>query len=167
MDKILKDGVLIDNEWTDVTGYEALSSLPSGDIVVPLDQWLEHRADLVKRNSRLGVRLRNDEDPARLADDLGRIALVVLEFPSFGDGRALSQANLLRRRLGFEGEIRATGDVQRDQMNDMRRCGVDAFAVRPDRDALAAAEAFDDFTYSYQPTADGRLPISRIRRGDA
>src|SRR3546814_6954056 len=80
-------------------------------------------------NGRLGLRLKSDQSPAGIAEDLGHFQLVALEFPRFGDGRAYSYARLLRERSGFKGELRAVGNVLRDQFLFMLRCGFDAFEV--------------------------------------
>src|SRR3546814_2142105 len=77
-------------------------------------------------NGRLGLRLKSDQSPAGIAEDLGHFQLVALEFPRFGDGRAYSYARLLRERYGFKGELRAVGNVLRDQFLFMLRCGFDA-----------------------------------------
>ena len=89
---------------------------------------------------------------------------MALNFPIFRDGRAYSTARLLRDRYGFKGELRATGDVLRDQIFFMRRVGFDAFEVRGDRSIEDALKAFDDFKVTYQPSADESQPLWR-RRG--
>jgi uncharacterized protein (DUF934 family) len=88
---------------------------------------------------------------------LDRLAAVALVFPSFRDGRAYSQARLLRERYGFEGELRATGQVLRDQFVFMLRAGFDAFEVKKDSDAAAFAATSKRYSVFYQPTGDGRI----------
>jgi uncharacterized protein (DUF934 family) len=92
-----------------------------------------------------------------LLADLPRLALIALEFPKWTDGRAYSQARLLRERYGFEGELRATGQVLRDQFVFMLRAGFDAFEVKKDSDAAAFAAATKRYSVFYQPTGDGRV----------
>lgn len=150
-----------EDNWMPFTGLEDPETLPSGDIYVPLNEWLEKRDDLLKRNNRLGVILENTDDVHLLKDDLERLALVVLQFPKMGDGRAYSQARILRERLDYKGEIRASGDVLRDQLFYMQRCGFNGFELREDQDMNSALKAFDEMTVKYQPAIDEELPIWR------
>jgi uncharacterized protein (DUF934 family) len=161
MGKYIKDRKADTDEWMPFTGLEDSESLPSGDIYVPLEEWKSARNALLARNSRLGVALKNTDDPAELVPDLDRIDLVVLEFPKMADGRAFSQARLLRERYGFKGEIRATGDVLHDQLYYMQRCGINAFEIRDDQDMTSSLKAFDEMTVTYQPAADEEFPIWR------
>ncbi|KJV10534.1 hypothetical protein VZ95_04230 [Elstera litoralis] len=129
---------------------EGSAPAPNSAVLVSLEQW-DQVAD---HPGPLGLRLPNTLDPAMIADKLPRLSLVVLEFPKFTDGRAYSQARLLRDRYGFAGEIRATGAVLRDQLLYMTRCGITSFDIdRPDAaDRIAAA--LKDFSIVYQPAAD-------------
>ncbi len=118
--------------------------------LVPLERWLE----LDDAEQRLhGVWLDSDQEVEALCGDLNRIAVIALNFPAFTDGRAYSYARLLRRQ-GYEGEIRAIGDVLRDQLFYMARCGFDSFALRDDQDLETCLSAFADFSVSYQECAD-------------
>ena len=105
----------------------------------------------------------NDRNVAELAPHLDRLALVALVFPNFRDGRAYSQARLLRERYGFRGELRATGEVLRDQFLFLARAGFDAFEVKKDADAAAFAAAIARYSVFYQPTGDGRPSALRAR----
>ena len=105
----------------------------------------------------------SDADVRPLAGRLDDVAAITLEFPAFKDGRAYTQARLLRERLGFRGEIRATGDVLRDQILFMVRCGVDAFELADDADVDGFAEALEEFSVFYQSAADDATPIARLR----
>jgi len=136
---------------------------PAGDIIVPLALWLERRDVLQARAGRLGVWLASHEDPALIARDLPQFELVAVNFPQFTDGRGYSIARLLRERYGWQGELRAIGDVLRDQLFYLARCGFDAFALRHGEDAQAALSAFDDFSEGYQTAADHQLPLFRRR----
>ena len=138
---------------------------PAGEprLSVSLARWRRERDSLIGLEAALGVRLPNDVSPATLGSDLARFTLVVLNFPRFTDGRAYSQARLLRGRLGYTGELRAEGDVLRDQLLFMQRCGFDAFAVGERavlEDWLAAFREFDVF---YQPAEDHRPWLLRRR----
>jgi uncharacterized protein (DUF934 family) len=106
----------------------------------------------------VGVRLKSDEAAEALAYDLPRIAVVALEFPRFRDGRPYSNARVLRERYGFEGEIRAVGDVLREQAQFMLRCGFDAFEPADGSGAQQWQAATQRFRHIYQRAADGRSP---------
>jgi len=142
----------------------------AGDVIVPCRQWLGQRKALVERPSRLGVWLSGDDEPAAIADDLRLFALIAVDFPRFTDGRGYSIARLLRERYAWRGELRAVGDVQRDQLFYLARCGFDAFALRDREDPREAMSAFDDFTEAYQTSVDRAIPLFRRRaaehRGD-
>jgi len=134
----------------------------TGDWIVPLAIWNEQRAQLSQRSGRNGVLLENTEDPRLLALDFDKLALIAVNFPKFTDGRGYSIARLLRR-LGWKGELRAVGDVLRDQLFYMTRCGFDAFALRADQDAQVALTAFSDFTAPYQPAIDDGVRLGMVR----
>ena len=139
------------------------AELPAGDVIVSVKRWQAERDALNARSDRLALVLAGDTPVSAIADDLDRLPLIALAFPKFSDGRCFSHARLLRERHGYQGEIRAVGDVQRDQLYFMRRCGIDSFAVREDRDIKDALKAFDEFSVRYQPAADGAEPIYRYR----
>jgi uncharacterized protein (DUF934 family) len=128
-----------------------------GAILIPAARFLENAEVLSKRAGKLGVIWPNNRDLGDLVPYLDRIAVVALVFPSFRDGRAYSQARLLRERYGYEGELRATGQVLRDQFVFMLRAGFDAFEVKKDADAAAFAETVKRYSVFYQPTGDGRV----------
>jgi len=160
---LLKDGRIIEDPWRHLDDAE---SLPDGQAAtVSLPRWTAEREALSRRPGRLGLRLPNDASPLALADDLSRFDLVTLAFPRFTDGRGYSQARLLRGRLGFRGELRATGNVLRDQLPFMVRCGFDSFESEQKGFADALAGARTLFSVVYQPAEDGRTPVSVLRRG--
>ena len=128
-----------------------------GDILVPAERFLGEAEGLFKRAGKVGVIWPNNRDIAELVPYLGRIAAVALVFPTFRDGRAYSQARLLRERYDYRGELRATGQVLRDQFVFMLRAGFDAFEVRKDADAEAFAATVKRYSVFYQPTGDGRI----------
>jgi uncharacterized protein (DUF934 family) len=121
------------------------------DLLVPLALWSARRDDLLARAGRTGVLLEAGDDPAALAPDLGRLALVAVRFAKFADGRGYSAAWLLRSRHGYRGELRAVGDIGRDQLAFLERCGFDAFALRDDVDTQGALGAFGEVRVAYQP----------------
>jgi uncharacterized protein (DUF934 family) len=109
------------------------------------------------------LRLEPHEDPAAVADRLGRTLRVEVNFPKFTDGRGYSIARLLRERYGYRGELRAVGDVQRDQLFYLARVGFDAFLLREGEDADAALAALEDFSEAYQASVERPLPLFRRR----
>ena len=111
----------------------------------------------------LSVLLMPEDDPVALAASLGAIERIAVQFPKFTDGRGYSVAYLLRRRLGWKGELRAVGDVHRDQLFYLSRSGFDAFVLVDCRDAHAAVAAFQDFRTPYQAAADRTVPVFRLR----
>ena len=128
-----------------------------GAILVTAARFLEDPEDLLKRAGKVGVIWPNNRDLDDLVPYLDRLAAVALVFPIFRDGRAYSQARLLRERHGYEGELRATGQVLRDQFVFMSRAGFDAFEVKKDADADAFAATVKRYSVFYQPTGDGRV----------
>ena len=160
---LIKDRSFAENLFTTVADDQ---DLPLGTpIIVSLKRWQSERDDLIARNVALGVRLAAEQSPDVLGDDIHRLALIVLEFPKFRDGRAYSWARLLRQRLGFKGEIRASGDVLRDQWLFMQRCGIDAFEVRPGTRIEDFRAALDEQTVFYQPASDQVRNVLALRHG--
>ena len=142
---------------------EEETTLPAGRVVVPLSLWLEKRDELAARREPVGVWLKPDDEPAALAADLSQLALIAVYFPKFADGRGYSTAFLLRTRHGYKGELRAIGDVGRDQLFLLRRCGFDSFALAAHRDPDTAVAGLNDFSLPYQGSVDDPLPLFRKR----
>jgi uncharacterized protein (DUF934 family) len=165
MSQLIRQRVVADDCWTLVREAASLAELPDGEpVIVPLGLWIERRAALIARGE-VGVWLAPDDDPAALAADLARLPLVAVDFPHFTDGRGYSTARLLRDRYDYRGELRAIGDVQRDQLYYLSQCGFDAFAIREGKDAEDALRGLADFCDGYQLT-HRRTPWFR-RRVDA
>jgi uncharacterized protein (DUF934 family) len=161
MRRIIKGGEVVADGWRHVaTGDDGL---PEGDIIVPLETWRATRDALLARGTRLGIRIEAGDDPSAITDDLEHFAVIALDFPKFSDGRAFTTARLLRERHGYTGELRAVGDVLRDQLFFMKRCGIDAFELRADKDLDDALAAFSEISVAYQPTTDESQPIYRRR----
>jgi len=159
---LVKNNLAIEDKWTYVSDDD---DLPEGDVIVTLSRWQNEREALLARGDALGIRLRSDENPSAIADDLAFFQVIALEFPAFTDGRAYSYARLLRERYQFDGEIRAVGDVLRDQVFLMHRCGFDAFEINAgDNKALDIwLDAEKEMTTFYQPTGDGRKTVRSLR----
>jgi len=128
-----------------------------GAALIPAARFLADPEALIGRNGPTGVIWPNNRDVDDLVPYLGRLAVVALVFPTFRDGRAYSQARLLRERYGYKGEMRATGQVLRDQFVFMLRAGFDAFEVVKPADAEAFLATARRYTVFYQPTGDGRI----------
>ena len=127
-----------------------------GPVPVPLAEWLENR-------SATAVALANTDDVTSLQPQLAGLALITLHFPKFSDGRAYSQARILRERLGYRGELRATGGVLQDQLPFLLRCGFDSFESEQKGFGEALLRARTLFSVVYQPTEDGRPTVSQLR----
>jgi uncharacterized protein (DUF934 family) len=132
-------------------------------VIVTAGRFLAEATTLTRRDGSLGVIWPNDRRAAELAPWLGHLALVALCFPKFRDGRAYSQARELREQYRFRGELRATGDILRDQFLFLLRAGFDSLEVKKEADAAAFAEATTRFSVFYQPSADGRVSAQRRR----
>jgi uncharacterized protein (DUF934 family) len=159
---LLKAGRLVDDTWIAVADDTALPA--DAALVVSLARWQKERESLRARNGAVGVQLPNAAPVEAVAGDLDRLELIALHFPKFNDGRAFSQARQLRERHGYQGELRATGQVLRDQLMFMARCGFDAFEVAKGEPIAAWEAALAEFTVFYQPTGDGRAPAAALRR---
>jgi len=158
---LIKDGRVADDPWVRLGDEERPDA--GASVIVSLERWQAERETLVGRNAPLGLWLRSDQSPAEVAEDLKYFSLVALEFPKFGDGRAFSYARLLRERFGFEGEVRAVGEVLRDLLLYMHRCGFDAFEIARDDAVERWQAALEEMSVWYQPTADGRPFVLRQR----
>lgn len=141
--------------------------LPQGAVVVSLKRFQAERDALTTRNAPLGVRLSSDQSPDALGADVHHFALIELEFPKFKDGRGYSWARQLRQRLGYRGEIRAVGDVLRDQWLFMSRVGIDAFDVRPGTRIEDFRAALAEQTVFYQSAADRVRNVLELRHARA
>ena len=147
---LFKNDRFVADDWRQLR--EGEYAPPAGHVIFTLDWWLQERDSFAGSNTPLGLRLEPDARLDEIADDVSRFALIVVNFPKFGDGRGFSQARLLRERLGFRGELRATGDVLFDQLQALQRCGFDAFEIA-DPATLRALEAGKRpaTTHAYQP----------------
>lgn len=159
---LVKDGRVIADPWVAVADGEPLPH--DTPIVVTLERWRAERAALVAAGAPLGVRLAADQPPELVADDLEHLEVVALDFPAFTDGRAYSHARVLRDRYRYDGEIRAVGEVLRDQLLFMHRCGFDAFEVADEKTVAAVPQALAEISVPYQPAADSAPTAVALRR---
>jgi uncharacterized protein (DUF934 family) len=110
-------------------------------------------------DGRLALVLEADVDPVAIAADVARASLIAIHIKAFTDGRAYSLARLLRERHGYAGELRAIGDVQRDQVLYLARCGFDSFALRDDQDPTQAIAALAELSIAYQANVREPRPL--------
>jgi uncharacterized protein (DUF934 family) len=158
---LIRNDALVNDEFRLLTDDEPLPG--SGSVVVSLARWQKDRDALLAREAPVGIRLKSDESPETIAGDLGGIALVALEFPKFRDGRAYSNARILRERYGFGGELRAVGDVLMEQLHFMLRTGFNAFEIEGPDPLAQYRTAQAEFSVWYQPTGDGRPTAVSLR----
>lgn len=163
---MIKKCQIIDDRWVlikESSQLEDLQAYSSQDLIVPLAFWLAERNRIQQRSGKTAVWLNSNEVPQSLGSDLHSLEVIALNFPIFSDGRAYTSARELRSNLGYKGEIRAIGDVLRDQLYYMSRCGFDAFLMRDDQNLERALSAFNDFTEGYQASVDKPIPLFRRR----
>lgn len=168
MAKIIKNASIVEDAWQVLTlaanDTPETVRLPVGPVLVPLAVWQARREDLVRREWDhgwpLGVWLAPHEHAADVAADLDDFSVIAVRFPAATDGRGHSTATLLRTRYGYRGELRAIGEVGRDQLHFLARSGFDAFAAQaPEHDLAGLA----DFSEAYQGAANQPLPLFRRR----
>jgi uncharacterized protein (DUF934 family) len=158
--RLLRDGRVVDDEWLYLAEAAGNSTAP---LILTLAQWQNEREAWIARGGRLGVVLSPAHKVELLVPDLARLALIGAEFTGPSEGRGYSQARLLREHWNFNGELRATGFVRRDQLIFMARSGFNSFEL-PDSDIDAAATALSTFSMTYQPSNDRGLPLKLQRR---
>jgi len=167
MPTLIKNGQVAANDWQLVDMDAGLDKVEGTDtvanVIVPLAMWLAEKDTLARCGKTIGVWLDSDDDPYSFADDAASLPLIALKFPSFRDGRAYSSAAILRTRMNFKGELRAVGDVLRDQLYYMQKCGFDSFELSDGVKTEDALSAFSDFHTGYQSTVTEPTPLFRRR----
>jgi uncharacterized protein (DUF934 family) len=162
MREIIKDKTVVQDDWNVVRLAEGETPetfvAPAGKTIVPLKVWEAQREALAQRGD-VGVWIASDERPEVLKDDVAKLPVIAVDFPKFADGRGYSIAYNLRARLGYTGELRAIGDVLRDQLFYMQRVGFNAFATRLDRNIHDALKGLTDFSEPYQAAWDIKSPL--------
>jgi uncharacterized protein (DUF934 family) len=168
--RLLRDGRVVIDDWAYLaeTGDADAASPPGGDpvergLILTFDQWLADKAKWLGAARRLGVVLSPAHKVEQLAPDLARFQLIGAEFSGPSEGRGYTQARLLRERYRWNGELRATGYVRRDQLFFMARCGFNCFEL-PDSEIDSAGSAFSTFSAEYQPSNDSGLALKLRRR---
>jgi uncharacterized protein (DUF934 family) len=153
MRQLIKDNQIISDTWTILTKEECAETIPAGNVLVPVKVWLANHEALVNRQD-IGIWFEGDDEPEKIGAELTRFPVIAVNFPKFADGRGYSIARLIKERYQFTGELRAIGDVLRDQLYFLQRCGFNSFQVRADRIDESAIESFKDFSTVYQAAAD-------------
>ena len=157
---VIKHGAVVVDDWLLLREIPE-SDLPAGNVIVPVNYWLEHR-DSLRVRGNVAVWLGSDQAPALIADDLSFLPLVAIDFPIFTDGRGFSYGRTLREHYGYQGEVRAIGEFIRDQLHYLSRCGFDAYALTTS-DPQAALASLGDFSDGYQASIDQSQPYFRRR----
>ncbi len=158
---LVKGNQIVSDEFVTLGDDEAIPA--SGNVLLPAARFIADADAIVAREGKVGVIWPNSRDIDELAPYLSKLAAVALVFPTFRDGRAYSQSRILRERYSYKGEVRATGQVLRDQFVFMLRAGFDAFLVKKESDAEAFANVAKRYSVFYQPAADGRPTAFRRR----
>jgi uncharacterized protein (DUF934 family) len=163
MPRLISRHEIVEDRYALLREAATLDALPDGQpVIVPLALWVARRAALIARGE-VGVLLAPADDPPVLADDVHRLPVIAIDFPAFTDGRGYSHARLLRERYRYAGELRAIGDIQRDQLYYLAQCGFDAFVIPDGKDAGDALHGLRDFSDGYQASAT-RVPWFHRRR---
>ena len=164
---ILHKGELAEDDWTLAEDGRAEIGPAGGKVIVTLARWRAEREALLAAHSAVGVLVPNTADIEAVHAEISDRGLIALQFPTFTDGRALSQAVVLRKRLGFRGELRAVGDVIQDLVFWLGRCGFDSIVPRKDQNPEACRAALGEISVAYQAAADGHTPVWVRRRREA
>ena len=151
--QIIKNKTICTDHWRYLADDDALPG--DGEIIVSYPRWLRDKQTLSVFTGRLGLVIDGDIEVGELQNDLKHFDLIAVRFVEFKDGRGYSQARLLRERYHCQGELRATGNVLRDQIFYLSRCGFDSFEIDEGRDLDEAIGAFSDFHAAYQPVGGG------------
>ncbi|MFQ3787401.1 DUF934 domain-containing protein [Halomonas sp. A29] len=157
----IRSGKPAEDRWALIRDEDAV--LPDSPAIVPLARW-----QALEGSRELAPWLASDTElTPELAEELAAAPLIAIDFPKFTDGRGYSLARLLRERYGFNGEIRAIGDVLIDQVFFLTRCGFDALSLREDQWLEDALQALNAFSRAYQPAVDVAEPLFRQRMREA
>ena len=169
MREIIKDKAIVNDDWTVLRLNKEESpetfAVPSGKVLIPLKVWLAQQ-QILQNDDPLGIWLSSDENPAALKDVITKFSVIAVDFPKFTDGRGYSIAYKLRSQLGYTGQLRAIGDVLRDQLFYMQRVGFNAFEIRADRNIHDALKGLSDFSQTYQTAWDQKFPLFRRTQRD-
>jgi len=158
--QILKNRQLTEDTWKTLSTDDALTD---GDIIVPFSRWMNEKDAFGSHSGKLGVSISSDTNIDEVVENLSNFDLVSMTFPKYTDGTCFSYGFLLRERHNFKGELRATGDVFRDQFAYLERCGFDAIQLDDETALEIGKKSFDDISMVYQASADKAEPFYRVR----
>lgn len=162
MRQLLKDGHVVDDNW--ILAEDNLESLPSsGNVLLSTSQWQQFASELDQQQAPVGVWLEGNEEIPDFIESLLQLPIIAIKFAKFVDGRGYSLARLLRERYHYSGELRAIGDIIRDQLYLLKHCGFNAFQPSQDIDLEQAAASLTDFSENYQSTNAQPIPLFRRR----
>ncbi len=141
------------------------TEIPAGKVLIPLTVWLAKQDSLAERMAagQIGIVLQTHEPIESLVDafdDLNSLPVIAIYVQIFADGRNFTLGNLLRTRYGFKNELRAVGDIMRDQLYFLKRSGFDSYLIKEGRNAVEAIASLNDFTQPYQGAVDD-VPVWR------
>jgi uncharacterized protein (DUF934 family) len=173
MANLIRHGRIESGNWPrlDADALTALATQTQGErdgpagVLIPFQLWRTKRDVSATLGTEVGVLVGEEDDLTEVAAHLAHTGLIAVHFPRFTNGRGYSIARLLRGRYGYRGELRAVGDIMRDQLFYLRRVGFDAFELRADQACEQALHAFEDFTQPYQASSDEPTPLFRRRLG--
>jgi uncharacterized protein (DUF934 family) len=166
MRQLLKDGQVVEDIWT--MADENITSLPSsGYLLLSLSQWQQYFSEITERAIEVGVWLEGNEEIPDCIESLLKLPVISIRFSKFVDGRGFSLARLLRERYNYSGELRAMGDIMRDQLYLLKHAGFNAFQLGCESDSdyrlENAVDSLYDFSENYQCTAVQPNPLFRRR----
>jgi uncharacterized protein (DUF934 family) len=162
MHQLLKEGQVIEDNWT--LAEDNLESLPStGNVLLSTSQWQQFASELDQQQVPVGVWLEGNEEIPEFIESLLQLPVIAIKFAKFVDGRGYSLARLLRERYHYSGELRAIGDIIRDQLYLLKHSGFNAFQLSQDIDLEQAAASLTDFSENYQTTNAQPIPLFRRR----
>lgn len=161
MPKLIKDNAIIDDEWQ-IIPRDHEGCLPPGKLILPLNLWLD-LDEKQRTDGSCAPWLDVEDDFEALQQQLITLPLIAVNFPTFTDGRGFSTAQILRTRLGFNGDLRAIGYLLADQLYYLKRCGFTSFQLPESIDLQEALKALETFSSNYQISFDTTKLISNIR----
>ena len=161
MPQVVKDNQVVEDNW--LTVAEDAESLPQGDILLTYAQWQNFSDQLSAHEGNIGVIIDGNAEIEEIIQPLLSLPLIAINFPKFVDGRGFSSARLLRERYNYHGEIRAVGGFIRDQLYLLNRCGFNAFKFDDASDLNESVKSLEDFSETYQVSADQKDPLFRRR----
>ncbi len=157
--QVIKDNQVVEDNWTRFETDDTEAALPEGDVIVPLAYWKARRDELMATGNRIAVCINGDDELDDIVPELDKLELLAIEFPVFRDGRGYSMARALRQRHNFQGDIRAVGEVLRDQLYFMQRVGISSYQLKDGKDPQDALKGFTEFSVRYQGAVDNNEAI--------